>query len=431
MEVKHGYKQSEIGVIPEVWEIAKFSREIEGLDSGVSVNSFVNDFGFHAEEKAVLKTSAISSGKFFPDESKLIAPCDIGRAKLNPLKDSIIISRMNTPDLVGECGYVFADFPSLFLPDRLWMTRKRNTSEICILWLNYLLSSNPYKTRIKGFATGTSGSMKNIAKDAIFSMLIAYPSSDEQQAIATALNDVDTLLDSLDRLIAKKRDLKQAAVQQLLTGQTRLPGFSGEWELKRLGEFGECIRGVTYKGDSDLSTHDTAQTNRLLRSNNVQNATVVIEDIQFVNADRVSEHQLLRANDILICMANGSKALVGKAGLFNVSDGYDYTFGAFMGCFRTNTVGSISSFVFYLFQTERYRNYISNLLAGSSINNLSPGSIESLEFQIPPTSEQSAIAAVLLNMDSELNSLENRLKKTRAIKQGMMQELLTGRTRLI
>jgi type I restriction enzyme S subunit len=260
---------------------------------------------------------------------------------------------------------------------------------------------------------------------------VAYPPLPEQRAIAGALSDVGALLGALDRLIAKKHDLKQAAMQQLLTGQTRLPGFHGEWEVKRLGDVGACLRGVSYQGDSDLSSHDTTNTKRLLRSNNVQNATIVTTDIQFVNALRVSVNQLLRENDILICMANGSKALVGKAGLFRVNDSYEYTFGAFMGCFRTNSVEANPSFVFYLFQIGRYRDCISNLLAGSSINNLRPSSIESLEFPMPPLPEQTAIAEVLSGMDAELAALEQRRDKTRALKQGMMQELLTGRIRLL
>jgi len=150
-----------------------------------------------------------------------------------------------------------------------------------------------------------------------------------------------------------------------------------------------------------------------------------------VNAARVATHQLLRSNDILICMANGSKALVGKAGLFAVDDGFDYTFGAFMGCFRTDATVANPHFVFFLLQTGQYRNYINNLLAGSSINNLRPSSIESLEFSFPPQSEQTAIAEVLTAMDAELTALEQRREKTRALKQAMMQELLTGRTRLV
>ena len=277
----------------------------------------------------------------------------------------------------------------------------------------------------------TQTSIAHLPREKFMEVPMPVPPLPEQRAIATALSDVDALLAALDRLLAKQRDLKQAAMQQLLTGQTRLPGFTGKWETKRLGEVGTCIRGVSYQGDSDLSSHDTASTKRLLRSNNVQDSTIVISDVQFVNAARVSEKQILRKDDILICMANGSKALVGKAGLFSLDDGYVYTFGAFMGCFRNNSDAANSAFVFYLFQTGRYRDYINNLLAGSSINNLSPGSIESLEFLMPPLPEQTAIATVLSDMDLELAALEQRRDKTRALKQGMMQELLTGRTRLV
>lgn len=130
-------------------------------------------------------------------------------------------------------------------------------------------------------------------------------------------------------------------------------------------------------------------------------------------------------------MANGSKALVGKAGLFIVDDGYEYTFGAFMSCFRTICSEANRAFVFYLFLTAQYRSYINNLLAGSSISNLRPSSIESFEFVMPPLLEQIAIATVLSDMDAELEALEQRRAKTDALKQGMMQELLTGRTRLV
>lgn len=213
--------------------------------------------------------------------------------------------------------------------------------------------------------------------------------------------------------------------------QTLVGVIPEEWEVKLLGHAGRCLRGVSYQGESDLSTHDTNGTKRLLRSNNVQDSAVVTADIQFVNADRVSPQQVLRTNDILVCMANGSKALVGKAGLFAVNDGYDYTFGAFMGCFRTDATAANPHFVFFLLQTGKYRNYINNILAGSSINNLRPSSIEALEFGFPPLPEQRAIAQILSDMDAELAALEQQLDKAKALKQGMMQQLLTGRTRLI
>lgn len=262
-------------------------------------------------------------------------------------------------------------------------------------------------------------------------LFVPKPPLPEQRAIAEALSDADALIESLDQLIAKKRQIKQGAMQELLTGKRRLPGSSGTWEARRLGDFGACLRGVSYKGDSDLFEHDTSRTKRLLRSNNIKMAMMIIDDLQFVNKDRVSETQILKPRDILICMANGSKDLVGKAGLFCIDDGFDYTFGAFMGCLRIDASLANPDFIFQLFQTNGYRNHIRNFLAGTSINNLRPSSIQSLEFDFPSLTEQTAIATLLSEMDTELAALESRLAKVRQIKQGMMQELLTGRIRLL
>ena len=139
----------------------------------------------------------------------------------------------------------------------------------------------------------------------------------------------------------------------------------------------------------------------------------------------------MQPDDILVCTANGSKELVGKAGLFRVRDGYKYTFGAFMGCFRTEPNIADARLVYYLFQTYEFRNFVDLVLAGSSINNLKPSDIESANVQLPDRNEQIAIAAVLSDMDAEIAALEHRRDKTRSIKQGMMQQLLTGRVRLV
>jgi type I restriction enzyme S subunit len=155
-------------------------------------------------------------------------------------------------------------------------------------------------------------------------------------------------------------------------------------------------------------------------------------DMQYVNSARVSADQRLRVNDILICTANGSRDLVGKAAKFSAEDGFEYTFGAFMGCFRPYCEAANPDFVFYLFQTEKYRRHIAVLLAGSSINNLTPSNIETLVIPLPPAKiEQTAIADILSDMDTEITALDAKLRKARHIKQGMMQELLTGRIRLV
>ncbi len=413
-----GYKQTEVGVIPEDWAITSLDTVSKVVDSLHQTPIFSGD-GF-----AMVRVTDIKTGNLNLEGALRVSANVFTEFTNNhkPKRGDIVLSRVGS---YGVSSFVETDEPFCMGQNTVVVQPK-----IPPRYLYYVLNSPCIRRQIEDGSYGSgykSLSLKNIKE-----LSLPIPQvAEEQRAIAAALSDVDALLAKLDQFIAKKRDLKQAAMQQLLTGQTRLPGFSGAWEVKRLGDVGICLRGVSYRGDSDLSAFDTDSTKRLLRSNNVQDATVVTTDIQFVNSERVSTRQLLQESDILICMANGSKALVGKAGLFNVRDGYDYTFGAFMGCFRSNSAGANAMFVFYLFQTGRYRNYINNLLAGSSINNLTPTSIESLEFSIPPLPEQTAIATVLSDMDAELAALEARRDKTRALKQGMMQELLTGRIRLV
>ena len=204
------------------WEVRPLSSVIAGLDAGVSVNSLERSMPLRSGEPCILKTSAIFDGCFDPEECKLIDSRDISRAKLSPRRDTIIISRMNTPNLVGEVGYVADDFPTLNLPDRLWLTRFDPNSDICARWLAYVMSSAKVKERIKGLATGTSGSMKNIGKDKLLALQLEFPTGEEQTAIATVLSDMDSELTALEQRLAKTRALKQGMMQELLTGRTRL-----------------------------------------------------------------------------------------------------------------------------------------------------------------------------------------------------------------
>lgn len=417
-EVKPGYKQTEVGVIPEDWEVAPLSQ-LSSIERGKFSARPRNDPRLYGGHIPFIQTGDVTrSNGAIATYTQSLNSDGLRVSRLFPKGTLFFTIAAN----IGDVG--ITQFEAACPDSLVAITPYDKTDKY---WLLYELSRR--KSEFESLAS--PGAQLNINLEKLRPYLLPVPLPNEQRAIATALSGVDVLLAKLDQLIAKKRDLKQATMQQLLTGRIRLPGFSGNWVVKRLGDIGNCLRGVTYKGDSDLQPHDTAQTKRLLRSNNIQNSRVVIEDIQFVNSNRVVPQQLLRKNDILICMANGSKALVGKAGLFDVADGYDYAFGAFMGCFRTEANESNPGFVFYLFQTARYRDYINNFLAGSSINNLNPGSIESLEFYMPKMVEQTAIATALSDMDAELANLEDRRNKTRALKQGMMQELLTGTIRLI
>ena len=202
------------------WRTGTVGDVVEALEAGVSVNSM--DDPPTPGAPSVLKTSAVSAGRFLPEECKRITAADIPRARINPLANTILISRMNTPDLVGEVAYVPVDHPWLFLPDRLWMTRLKPGTRVDARWLAYLLSSRAYQQQIKAAATGTSGSMKNISKDSLLSIPVLFPEHEEQTAIATVLSDLDAELAALEARRDKTRALKQGVMQELLTGRTRL-----------------------------------------------------------------------------------------------------------------------------------------------------------------------------------------------------------------
>ena len=246
------------------------------------------------------------------------------------------------------------------------------------------------------------------------------PTLAEQRAIADALSEVDEQITALDDLIAKKRDLKQGTMQRLLTGEERLPGFSGAWEVKNLSEIGEALIGLTYSPNNIVEDGIL-----VLRSSNIQNDRLTYEDNVFVDVT-IPDKIITRKNDILICVRNGSRALIGKCALVD-----DYavgmTFGAFMSVFRTE----YARFVFYQFQSDVIKKQIEKNI-GATINQITNKNLYSFEIPFPTDiDEQQAIANVLSDMDEEISALEAQRDKTVALKTGMMQELLTGKTRLI
>lgn len=219
-EAPHLYKQSTLGWIPLEWEVSALASVIARLDAGVSVNSEDRPHG--AGEIGVLKTSALKRGLFLPDENKTVVPSEIRLAREPVLGDSILVSRMNTPDLVGESCYVSEDWPSLFLPDRIWQFKKTSADAVHMRWLSYVLQTSSYRAYVQVHATGTSGSMKNLPKSRLLSMPVAFPPVAEQEVAAQRLGKIDDLL--LDNYQAECAfsALKIGLMDDLLTGRVRV-----------------------------------------------------------------------------------------------------------------------------------------------------------------------------------------------------------------
>ena len=416
--MKHSYKQTEVGVIPEEWEVARLG------DSKPFVTSGSRGWASYYSERGDLfvRITNLSRGSIYLDLT------DSRFVKLPPEAREGVRTQLNEHDVlisitadIGIVGYVDASVPSpAYINQHIALVRF-DSSKTSGRFVSYFLASEKPQRHFRAATdTGAKAGMSLLTVQKIHTALPPLP---EQRAIATALSDVDGLLGGLDRLIAKKRDLKQAAMQQLLTGQTRLPGFHGEWEVKRL-------RAIVQTSVTD-GPHLTPQFFNdgipFLSVNNLVGNRIDLTDLRFISQQ---DHEVFsrkckpQRDDILL----GKAASVGKVAIVELD--CEFNIWSPIALIRISTAQA-ARFIYYQLQSADLIGQITLLTNSSSQGNIGMGDIEKLTLKLPPLSEQTAIASVLTEMDVELAALTQRRDKTRALKQAMMQELLTGRTRLL
>lgn len=420
MQVKTKYRMTQIGLIPEEWSILKLGDIVD----------YTKGFAFKSEDYQsdgvrIIRVSDTTADSIKDTNAIYI---DSRKAKsYSPwmLKEhDLILSTVGSKpplyeSMVGKVIMITKKNEGTLLNQNAVILRAKDEKPYkqCILLNNF--RTKRYLNHIEVIFRGNANQASITLKD-LFDFRLAMPQSDsEQRAIAAALSDADALINSLDRLIAKKRDIKQATMQQLLTGKTRLPGFTGEWEVRRLGEIGECIIGLTYRPENVVPYGLL-----VLRSSNIQNDKLCLDDNVFVNID-VPQKLVIQNGDILICVRNGSRALIGKC-VWLDQRSVGNTFGAFMSVYRT----PYSRFVSQVFKTHSIQRQIYENI-GATINQITNSNLKSFDILLPSIEEQEAICNILDDMDLEVSALEQHRDKTLLLKQGMMQELLTGRTRLV
>ena len=214
------FKDSPVGRIPLTWSVVSLGEIIGTMIGGVSVNGENRQKG--PNEIGVLRVSSVFQGEFFPDEHKTVVQEDLNRVKENPVKDHILFSRANTPQLVGESAYIERTYTDLFLPDKIWMIDVKDRQRTYVKWLSYVLCSGYVRATISDVATGTSGSMKNISKPSLLGIKTALPSLPEQIKIADILQSVDKRLSSMENKLSCHFLIKKALMQDLLTGKVRV-----------------------------------------------------------------------------------------------------------------------------------------------------------------------------------------------------------------
>lgn len=417
--MKPGYNQTEIGVIPEDWDIGTLKEAFPRLNAGVSVNSderAVSDY-------YVLKTSAVRNGKVNTREAKPVVVSDYPRLKCPVKKGSIIISRMNTPAMVGECGYSATDATDTFLPDRLWQVEP-SSPDYDFRWLNYLLNTQRYSAAIRATATGTSNSMKNIAKDQLLEIAVPKPPRPEQERIAEALSDIDELIASLEKLIAKKKAIMQGTMQELLTGKRRLPRFTGKWTSHTLGELGFFTKGSGIgRKDSNSGSISAVRYGELYTKHNV----FVKQYYSHISKEVASKALRVFYGDVLFAASGETKEEIGKCAA--IIDNNPVFAGGDILVFRP-TCRLDPVFMGLLLNTPQVCAQRAEKGQGDAIVHIHADALESITIMLPPYEEQKVIARIIMDMDYEICSLDQCLKKGLKTKEGMMRQLLTGETRI-
>ena len=415
------YKETEIGSIPEEWDVTSLSDAFQNLEAGVSVNS---DERQNADF-FVLKTSAISDGLINIDEAKPVVKKEYARLKCPVKKGSIIISRMNTPQLVGACGYVAEDAKGYFLPDRLWQVINSKPEKYDFRWLNYLLNQYRYKNAIHAVATGTSNSMKNISKERLLEIRIPRKSIEEQKFIVKEISDIEALIYDLEKLIKKKQNIFTGTMQSLLSGKIRIS--DSLWEKYVIGDIGDFYSGLTGKQKDDFGKGNA----RYITFLNVLNNTVIdiskLESVQ-VNEDEY-QNEVLKG-DLFFNTSSETPEEVGMCAVLIDSIRNTYL-NSFCFGFRLKTKKVYALFFSYYFNGQEGRKIMRVLAQGATRFNLSKDYFSQTEIELPPYEDQVEIAQTLADMEGDILSLEKKCLKYKAIKQGMMEELLTGKVRLV
>ncbi|HEY0874974.1 MAG TPA: restriction endonuclease subunit S [Vicinamibacterales bacterium] len=323
---------------------------------------------------------------------------------------------------IGIIGYVDERVPQpAYINQHIALVRF-DPSRVDSKFLAYFLSSAQSQRLFS--ATTDIGAKAGMSLAGVLRIQSAFPALPEQHAIAAALSHVDALLEGLTRLIAKKRDLKQAAMQQLLTGQVRLTQFVGNWEARSLGEVCQKIQDGTHFSPK-LGGGDFLY----VTSRNIRFGRLDVSDagrISSTEHDKIYARCDVRKGDLLLTKDGAS---TGNAALNNLDEPFSLL--SSVALLRFDRVRHNPLYFMYQLLSRGGQEQIRGLMSGNAITRLTLTKIRTLRFPVPILAEQEAIAAVLSDMDAELEALEARREKTRALKQAMMQELLTGRTRLV
>ena len=413
--VPQGYKRTAVGVVPNDWEIRSLQSCLNSTpDYGINAAAVAFDDNLPTYLRI---TDIDQNSQFRPSPRVSVKHLSAHRYFLND--GELVFAR--TGASVGKSYFysrsdgqlVFAGYLIRIIP---------NPEKLHPSFLAYSVQSRRYWNWVA--AASLRSGQPGINSHEYGTFLLALPQLDEQHSIAEALSDIDALIRSLEAVISKKQAIKQATLQQLLTGKTRLPGFAGEWVSKKLGQIGVFSkgRGVRLEDVSDEGLPCVLYGELYTRYENY-----ILEVGSRISPSVADTALPLETGDLLFAGSGETADDIGRCA-------------AYLGSERAYAGGDIvvltpsgvdSMFLGHLMNHPSVSAQKSRLGQGNAVVHISVSNLAQIEITLPPLPEQITIAAVLSDMDAELTALERRLEKTRSIKQGTMQDLLTGRARLV
>lgn len=418
MDVKPGYKLTEVGVIPDDWEIRAVSEK------GRVTTGKALAVDAPGKPRRYLRTKNVMDGHIVLDDVLCMPMTDEQFALFEVRSGDVLLNEGQSLELVGRCAMYRGELGEpCAIQNQL--IRFRAYDEVSPHFATHLFRHCQQSRVFAKIALQTT-SIAHLGGVRFARLNLAWPKTQiEQDAIAEVLSDADSLASALSHLIAKKRGLKQAAMQQLLTGQTRLPGFHGEWEVKKLAELGHWRGGVTpsmaestfwaggdfpWVASGDVKVPQLNHTSSRITEWAVRSGAAVV----------------VPAGSLLVVMRSGilrkflPVAVAGRDMAINQDIKGLVPFS-----------GYSSNFMLQLLTFFGQQVLETCMKAGTTVESIELTWLKSFEVSVPQLEEQQAIASVLADMDAEISALEARRDKTLALKQAMMQELLTGRTRLV
>ncbi|WP_245896138.1 restriction endonuclease subunit S [Deinococcus irradiatisoli] len=409
--MKPGFKQTDMGMLPDDWNLIPL-RDILSTPPKYGINAPAVDFD-DTLPRYIRITDISDDGRFIQDKPVSVnhALAENYRVKQN----DILLAR--TGASVGK-SYIHKDGKRSPVYAGFLIKVSVNASKASADYVANFFRTGFYWSWVR--ITSQRSGQPGINGQEYGSLFLPLPPLPEQQAIAAALSDVDALIAAQEALLAKKRAIKQGAMQDLLTGRKRLPGFEGEWEEKRLGD-------IAFIDQDNLS----AGTNRdftfyYVSLEDVERGKLLsTSEISFGNSSPRAR-RVVQASDILFSTVRPNL----QSHLL-----WDYTLSPIIASTGFSVIRChkcyVPHFVYQSIYSKSVSNQIDALLTGSNYPAISSNEVKKLRLLIPPYPEQQAIAVILSDMDAEIEALEAQVRKTQVLKQGMMQELLTGRIRLV